>query len=145
MSIMIKSVFVKAHHSIDKVERYHDSLRRVYEIITAKILEIDFDSTLQMTLKTLNDFIDFNELVSKLLVFDAYLRMTKMNIFSSIITQRLIAMRKIMNKIREFNVFRQINYVLNTRNESTIIIIHNLSINFSVLIFREDNINKSKS
>jgi copper homeostasis protein CutC len=71
MNIMIKSVSVKAHHSIDKVKRYYDSLRQVYEIITAKILEIGLDSALQMTLKTLNDFVDLNELVSTLLVFDA--------------------------------------------------------------------------
>jgi hypothetical protein len=106
MSIVIKSVSVKAHHSIDKIERYHDSLRRVYEIITAKILEIDLDSALQMTLKTLNDFVDLNELVSTLLVFDAYSKMTKMNASSSIITQRSIAMRKIMNEVREFNASR---------------------------------------
>jgi hypothetical protein len=142
---MIKSVSVKAHHSINKIERYHDSLRRVYEIIIAKILEIDLDLALQMTFKTLNDVVDLNELVSTLLVFDAYLRMTKMNASSSIITQRLIAMRKIMNEVREFNASRQINDVLNTRNESTIIMIHDLSINFSVLIFREDNTDKSES
>jgi hypothetical protein len=145
MSIIIKSVSVKAHHSIDKIERYHDLLRRVYEIITAKILEIDLDSALQMTLKTLNDFVDFNELVSTLLVFDAYSKMTKINACSSIITQRLITMRKIMNEIREFNASRQINHVLNTRNESIITMIHNLSINFSILIFRENNTDKLKS
>jgi hypothetical protein len=103
MSIMIKSVFVKAHHSINKVERYHDSLRRIYEIITAKILEINLELTLQIIFKTLNDFADLNELVSTLLVFNAYSKMTKMNASSSIITQRSIAMRKIMNKVREFN------------------------------------------
>jgi hypothetical protein len=77
---------VKAHHSIDKVERYHDSLHYVYEIIAAKILEIDLDLTLQMTFKTLNDFVDFNKLVSTLLVFDTYSRITKINAFSLIIT-----------------------------------------------------------
>jgi hypothetical protein len=97
-----------------------------------------------MTFKTLNDFVDLNELVSTLLVFDAYSRMTKMNASSSIITQRLITMRKIMNEIREFNISRQINDALNTRNESTIIMIHDLSLNFSILIFREDNIDKSE-
>jgi hypothetical protein len=86
MSIVIKSDSVKAHHSINKVERHHDSLRRVYEIIIAKILEINLDSALQMILKILNDFVNLNELVSTLLVFDAYSRMTKMNAFSSIIT-----------------------------------------------------------
>jgi hypothetical protein len=53
-------------------------------------------------------------------------------------------MRKIMNEVREFNAFRQINDVLNTRNKSTIIMIHNLLINSFVLIFREDNIDKSE-
>jgi hypothetical protein len=59
-----------------------------------------------MILKILNDFVDLNELVSTLLVFDAYSRITKMNASSSIITQQLIAMRKIMNEVREFNASR---------------------------------------
>jgi hypothetical protein len=50
----------------------------------------------------------------------------------------------IMSEIREFNESRQINETLNTRNKSTIILIHDLSLNFFFLIFREDNINKSE-
>ncbi len=75
MSIKIKITSVEAHHSIDMIERYHDSLRRIYSIIVAKISEIDSNSTLQMTFKILNDFADLNDLISTLLMFDAYSRM----------------------------------------------------------------------
>jgi hypothetical protein len=57
------------------IKRYHESLRRMYNIITTKILDIQLDLTLQMTFKTINDSIDLNELILILLVFDAYSRM----------------------------------------------------------------------
>ncbi len=50
------------------IEQYHDSLRRVYSIIVAKISEIDSNSILQMTFKTLNDFADLNDLIFTLLI-----------------------------------------------------------------------------
>ncbi len=57
----------------------------------------------------------------------------------STITQRAIAMRKTMNKVKRFMTIRRVNDALNTRNESSITFIHDLSLNFQVLVFREDN------
>ena len=37
LSIEVKEVPVEAHHSIGKVERYHDPLRRVYKIIRTEL------------------------------------------------------------------------------------------------------------
>jgi hypothetical protein len=71
----------------------------MYVIIIAKISNIDSNSTLQMTFKALNDSVELNELIFTLLVFKAYSRMIEMNAFSSIITQRFIAMRKAMNEV----------------------------------------------
>jgi hypothetical protein len=145
MNVRINIVLVETHHSIEMIKRYHEFLRRVYAIIVAKLLEIDSNSTLQMTFKTLNDSINFDDLIFTLLVFDAYLRMIEMNVSSSTITQRFIAMRKAMNEVRKLNVTRQLNDALNTRNNSFSILIHSLSWNSNVLVYREENNNQSKS
>ncbi len=145
MSIRINIVSIEAHHSIDMIERYHDSLRRMYAIIIAKISNINSNSTLQMTFKVLNDSIDSNDLILILLVFDAYSRMIEMNALSSSITQRSIAMRKTMNEVRKSIVIRQLNDALNTRNDSSSTLIHNLSLNFNVLVYRKKNDDQSKS
>jgi hypothetical protein len=127
------------------IERYHESLRRIYVIITAKIVEIDPNSILQMSFKTLNDSTDSDDLILTLLVFEAYLRMIEMNALSSTITQRSIAMRKTMNEVRKLIATRQLNDALNIRNDSSSILIHNLSLNSFVLVYRERNDNQSES
>ena len=138
MKITIKHVFVETHHSIDQIERYHAFFRRIYTIIITKISNIDFEITLQMTFKIINDSIDFNELMFTLFVFDVYFCMIELNAFFFILTQRIIAMRKIMNKIKCFIVSRQINDVFNTRNEFSTIAIHDFSLNSSILMFRKN-------
>ena len=42
----IKSVPVKAHNLVKIVKRYYGPLRRIYHIITAKLLDISKDITL---------------------------------------------------------------------------------------------------
>ena len=145
MRIIVKNAFVETHHFIELIERYHESLRRAYNIITVEISEIESQLTLQMTFKTLNDSARSNDLVSTLLMFDVYSRMIEANALSSTITQRATVMRKIMNEIRRLHAFRQMNDALNTRNDSFIISIHDLLINFSVLVFREDNTRQSET
>ena len=106
MRIIVKNVFIETHHSIELVERYHESSRRVYIIIIIEIFEIEFDLILQMIFKSLNDSVEINELVSTLLVFDVYSRMIEMNVFSSTITQRIVIMRKIIKEVRKLHVSR---------------------------------------
>jgi hypothetical protein len=137
MKITIKTIFVETHHSIEMIERYHDSLRRIYSIITIEISDIDLELALQMTFKVINDSIELDELILTLLILEAYSRMIEINASSFTITQRAIAMRKAMKKVQKFIATRQINDVLNARNEFIIILTHELSLNSSVLIFRE--------
>ncbi len=137
MRIIVKTISVEAHHSIDMMKRYHESLRRVYSIITIEISDIDLELALQMTFKVINDSIESDELILTLLVFEVYSRMIEMNASSSTIIQRAIAMRKAMKEVQKFIATRQVNDVLNTRNEFIIILIHELSLNSSILIFRE--------
>jgi hypothetical protein len=145
MNIKINIVFVEAYHSIEMIKRYHEFLRRIYAIIVAKLFEIDSNSILQMTFKTLNDSIDLDDLIFTLLVFDAYFRMIEMNVSSSTIIQRFIAMRRTMNEVRKLNVIRQLNEALNIRNDSFSILIYNLSLNSSVFVYREKNYDQSRS
>jgi hypothetical protein len=137
-------MFIKTHHSMKMMKRYYDSLRRAYSIITTEILDINLEITLQMTFKVINDSIEFDELILTLLMFDVYSRMTEMNVTSLTIIQRIIAMKKIMKEMKKFNAIRQINDALNTRND-LIFLIHNLSLNSLVLIFRKNNTDQSKS
>ena len=137
MNIMVKNVFVKTHHFIDQIERYHEPFRKIYLIIISKILDIDSNQSLQMIFKTINDSVESHDLISTLLVFDAYSRMSESDAFVSNITQRSIAMKKTMDEIRKLNVSRQINDVLNTRNEFSTIHFHDLFFNASVLIYRK--------
>ncbi len=145
MNIKMKIVSIKSHHSIEMIERYYDSFRRVYVIIVFEIFDIDSNSILQMIFKTLNDFINFNDLVFILLVFDVYFRMIEMNVSFSTITQQSITMRKAIKEVRKTIAFRQMNDVLNMKNDSSIILIHDLSLNSLVLMYREKNTDQSKS
>jgi hypothetical protein len=85
MSIIVKIVSIETHHSIEMMKRYHESLWRAYSIITIEISEIDSELILQMTFKIINDSIEFNDLISTLLIFEIYFRMIEMNVSSSII------------------------------------------------------------
>jgi hypothetical protein len=139
MSIEMKTISVETHHSIEMMKRYHESLRRIYSIIIAEMLTIDLESALQMSFKALNDSIESDDLISTLLMFEAYLRMIESNASSSTITQRVIVMKKTMNEIKRFMIIRRVNDALNTRNESSITFIHDLLLNSQVLVFREEN------
>ncbi len=97
-----------------------------------------------MSFKVLNDSIESDDLVSTLLMFETYFRMID-DALSSTITQRAIVMRKVMNKVKQLVIICQMNDALNTQNQSSITSIHDLSLNFQVLVFRESNIEHSES
>ncbi len=145
MKISIKTILVETHHLIEMMKRYYDSFRRVYAIITTEISSINLEINLQMTFKALNNSIEFDDLIFTLLVLKAYLRMIEMNISSFIITQQAIAMRKAMKEVQKFIATRQMNDALNIQNELIIILIHELSLNSSVLVFRENKDTQSGS
>ncbi len=54
-------------------------------------------------------------------------------------------MRKTMKEIRKTIAFRQMNDALNMRNDSSMILIYDLSLNSLVLVYREKNADQSES
>jgi hypothetical protein len=126
------------------IERYHESLRCIYVIVVAKISEIDSNAILQMSFKAFNDSTNFDDLIFTLFMFEAYFKMIEMNAFSLTITQRSIVMRKTMNEVQKLIVTSQLNDALNIWNDSFLILIHNLSLNFDVFVYHEENDNQSK-
>ena len=138
MAIIIKTVPVETHWSIEIVERFHSMLRRVYKVImkdlTSTEIKISKKLDSQMTVKTINDIAKTNDLVSTLLIFDAYSRMHHLNPSAPNIIQRAAAITKTMKKVKKMIAEKQIRNALNTRNESIINHLHDLSLNSEVLI-----------
>ncbi len=128
------------------MKKFHVELRRAYQMIFEN-LNLIIESTiskeimLQMIVKAINDTIDSDDLMLILLIFEAYLCMHVMNSSISSITQRTMTIEKAMIEIRKFRVERQIIDVLNIRNNSIIISIHDLFLNSNVLIWR-NNLNQ---
>ncbi len=97
-----------------------------------------------MIVKTINDISESDDLMLTLLIFDVYSRMHVMNSSISSINQRAMIIEKVMIEVRKFRAERQVSDVLNIRNESIIISIHDLSLNSNVLIWRESNNQRDK-
>lgn len=79
MKIKMKNVFVEIYYLINQIEKYHDLLKQIYIIIVAEISEINLNLDLQMT-KTINNLIDFDNLVFILLIFEVYLKMIEFDV-----------------------------------------------------------------
>lgn len=101
MGIIVKNILIETHHSIRWVKRYHNSLYQIYNIITAKLLEIKPALALQIFFKALNDLKGSNGLNPTLLVFDAYPCITDIDAASSTINKCSIAMCKTIEEIRK--------------------------------------------
>ena len=78
MAIEIKKVFVEAHNSINKIERYYYPLRRIYGIIRDEFRDkINPEIALQIAVKAINDSAGPDGIILTLLVFGAYPRIIK--------------------------------------------------------------------
>jgi hypothetical protein len=121
MGIQYHQMSIKAHSAIGKIERYHAPLRRAYNIISAELgASVDRDVILQIAIKAINNTISPDRIVSTVLVFGAYPRMTIDSPLSALTTRRAKAIRKAMINLRRAVVERQVNNALNTRNSPTI-------------------------
>ena len=94
-------MLVEAHWLVGLVERAHLTLRRAYQVISEELqsTRIAKELALQIAIKAINDTISPNSLVPTLLVFSAYLRITRLNPPAPLIIERATAIRKAMAKI----------------------------------------------
>ena len=72
MVIKVKEVPIKVYNSIRKVKWYYMLLYRVYKIISLKLKSVSKELTLQIAVKTINNFTSLDRLIPILLVFGAY-------------------------------------------------------------------------
>lgn len=113
--IIVKNFLVEAYYFINMVERYHGLLEQVFSVINIEILITKLDLAIQISFKAINNFVSSNLLISTLLVFGKYLRITEQDALSLSNTMRAVAMQKTMNEEQKFTVSGQINYSLNAR------------------------------
>jgi len=99
MAILIKAVPVKVYWSVGLVKRAYLALRRAYQIIIDECKDIQKELALQMAVKAVNNTTGLNGLVSTLLVYGAYLRMSNLNPPAPSITEQAAAIRKAIAEI----------------------------------------------
>ena len=87
-----------------------------------------------MTVKAVNDTAEYNNLVSTLLVFETYSRITNDDALSLFIIERIKVIKIVMNEIIKLHIKKQTINVLYQRNGPQIMKIHNISFDSSILI-----------
>ena len=83
-------MLVEAYNSVSLVKRYYAPLRRLYKIIQDNLKDkhINNEIVLQIAVKAINDLAGPDGIVPTLLVFSAYLQLTKIDPLSLSITKR---------------------------------------------------------
>src|SRR6266536_6053241 len=114
MAISTKSVLVEAYWSVGLVERAHLILQRAYQVISEELqgIGITKELTLQMAVKSVNDTAGPDSLVLTLLVFSAYLRMTKLDLLALLITARTTVVHKAIAEITKLQACKSVNNAL---------------------------------
>ena len=92
-------MLVEAYNSISIIERYYALLYRAYEIISAKLLDLNKDIALQIAFKAINDFARPNSIIPILLVFSVYPRVIEHDAPSPTIVQRSIVLAKAIDEV----------------------------------------------
>jgi hypothetical protein len=116
MNINVKEVLVKAHNSINKIEQYHSLLQQAYKILSSELLLANKEAILQIAVKAVNNSVRPDSIVSTLLVFGAYPRITRDSLPSPFITEQAEAIYKAIKEVRRLYTERQVNNALAIRN-----------------------------
>jgi Reverse transcriptase (RNA-dependent DNA polymerase) len=137
MQVTIDIVPVEAHWSIGLVERYHQPLRRAYEIIKSEAPDTTKDMALQMAVKAVNDTAGPNGLVPTLLVFGAYPKMTDSDASATTVNQRAKAIQLAMKEVNRLHATQQVQKALATRNGPDTSTVLDAPINSKLWVWRE--------
>src|SRR5204862_5801413 len=101
----VKEIPIKAYNSVGKIKRYYALLRRAFNIIRSKSSSsITLDNALQLAVKVVNNTAGLNSLVLTLLIFRAYLRITKILLPLLNVYKRVEAIRKVIRKIKKIYI-----------------------------------------
>ena len=89
-----------------------------------------------MAVKAINDTAGPNGLVPTLLVFGAYLRLSKYNAHTPAMTQRAVAIKNAIKEVQRVRAERQVVDALNQWNGPgpIVSVVHDLPINSDVLV-----------
>ena len=87
-----------------------------------------------MAVKAINNTASPNRLVPTLLVYGAYLRISKLDSPAPSITERVAVIRKVIAKIVKLRAKQTINNALYYRNGPNITVVYDLPLNSKVLI-----------
>jgi hypothetical protein len=122
IAIKVKKVLVKAYNSVSQVKRYYTPLRHAYEIIQDKLKNkhINKEIILQIAVKAINNSAGPDGIVSTLLVFGVYSRLTEINPPLPLVTKRAKAICVITKKVRRFYAERRVKDALAIRNSLNI-------------------------
>jgi hypothetical protein len=107
---------VKAYNSISKIKRYYNLLQQTYKILSSELLSANKKAILQIAVKAVNDLIGLDGIVLTLLVFKAYLCITKDSLLSPFITEQAEAIYKAIKKVQRLYAEQQVNNALAIRN-----------------------------
>ena len=101
MNIQIKCVLVEVANFIGLIKRYYVLLRYAYEIIIEELKNqvVVKDIYLQITIKAINNIVEYNNLIFTLLVFDIFLRIISDNAFTLSIIERVKVINSAMIKV----------------------------------------------
>ena len=99
---------MKIANFIDLMKRYHTSLRRAYLIITAELKNqiIIKEIRLQITVKVVNNIIEYNNLILILLVFETFPRIINEDDFILSIIERAKIIKKAIIEIERLYIAR---------------------------------------
>jgi len=87
-----------------------------------------------MAVKAVNDTASPNGLVPTLLVYGAYLRISKLDPFTPSVIDRVAAIRKVIAKIVKLWAKQTVNNALYYRNGPNTTLVYNLPLNSKVLV-----------
>jgi hypothetical protein len=83
LAIEVEEIPIEAYNSIGKIKRYHDPLKRAFEVITADLgISLAPEYVLQMAVKAVNDTAGHDGLVPTFLIFGIYFRFSSSSLSS---------------------------------------------------------------
>lgn len=104
-AVNIKTIPVKAPHSMSTAERYHTPVRKAYRMVRTEASNVDREAALQISIKADNDSVRPNRLVPTLSVYGGLPRLDVSSVLAaSYMYTRAHALHKAANEISKYNL-----------------------------------------